>query len=280
MSGPTVKPPEVMHIIEAARAAGLGLMADFARLGDGSVQVQEKGPSDFVSSADLRSQETLQAALSRSFPGHEILTEEGAHEAENIARTRLIVDPLDGTTNFLRGVPHFAISIALEVGGVVTAGVVLDVPKGELFWAAKGHGAWLGDGLREKRLAVSNERDLGRVVVGTGIPHRGRGEHASYLESLARVMREVAGVRRFGAAALDLAYVAAGRMDAFFELGLAPWDVAAGTLLVEEAGGKVTRCDGERTGLTSRDVLATSGEPLHAQIVGMLLPMHGRPARD
>jgi myo-inositol-1(or 4)-monophosphatase len=180
------------------------------------------------------------------------------------------VDPLDGTTNFLRGVPHFAVSIALELEGELTAGVVFDPAKNELFWTEKGKGAWLGDA----RLRVSPEQVLSHAVVGTGVPHHGRGGHVRYLEALARVMPEVAGIRRFGAAALDLAYVAAGRFDGFFELGLASWDVAAGMLLVREAGGKVTKSDGTATDLTSRNVLATCGGPLHTRMVAMLEPLH------
>ncbi len=263
------RPIEVM--IQAARAAAKGLAADFANLAQ--LRVEEKGPSDFVSSADLRSQECLRAALSAAYPDYALLMEEGDHPATREAVARFIVDPLDGTTNFLHGLPHFAISIALEVEGTVIAGVVLDPIKGEVFWATKGQGAWLG----ERPLGVSRERDLSRSVIGTGIPHHGRGQHANYLESLGHVMHEVGGIRRFGAAALDLAYVAAGRFDGFFEQGLAPWDVAAGALLVREAGGLVTRCNGAalRDPTDSGDILASSGEPLHGKLVAMIAPLHG-----
>lgn len=165
---------------------------------------------------------------------------------------RLIVDPLDGTTNFLHGIPHFAVSIALERDGQVVAAVVLDVAKQELYRAELGAGAWLGD----KPLRVSQETAFERSLVGTGIPHHGNSVHDAYLEALASVMRDVAGVRRMGAAALDLAYVAAGRFEAFFELGLAPWDLAGGILLVREAGGVVSKTSGEPVRLDDGDVLA------------------------
>jgi myo-inositol-1(or 4)-monophosphatase len=256
-------------IVEAARAAGAGLLRDFARRD--LLQIDEKGTSDFVSNADLRAQETISALLSSAYPEYAVVCDVDVASSETDAqRGRFIVDPLDGTTNFLRGMPHFAVSIALEIGGETVAGAVLDVAKNELFWAEAGRGAWLGD----TRLAVAPDQELERAVIGTGIPHAGRSGHGIYLEALGNIMPEVAGIRRLGAAALDLAYVAAGRFDAFFERGLAPWDVAAGALLVREAGGKVTQTDGTRL-LTSRDILATRGEPLHARVVDMLAPLQG-----
>jgi myo-inositol-1(or 4)-monophosphatase len=260
-------------MIQAARGAAVSLLADFSDLAH--LRVEEKGPSDFVSTADLRSQEVVRASLAAAYPDYALLMEEGDHGGGSIAPARFLVDPLDGTTNFLHGLPHFAISIALEARGELVAGVILDPVKDELFWAATGQGAWLLSAAGKRRLAVSRERDLAHAVVGTGVPHRGRGDHPPYLRALAHVMGEVAGIRRFGAAALDLAYVAAGRIDAFFELGLAPWDVAAGVVLVREAGGIVTRCDGSRLEgpLDSSDVLASSGEPIHATITAMLAPL-------
>jgi myo-inositol-1(or 4)-monophosphatase len=271
---------QIESMIGAARAAADSLASDFAHLA--RLRVEEKGPSDFVSSADLRSQEVLRAHLSAAHPDHAFLLEEGPRaETRGPTKPRFIVDPLDGTTNFLHGLPHFAISIALEVDGRVVAGVVLDPAKSELFWAAEGEGAWLG----EQRLAVSTEREPTRLVIGTGIPHHGRGDHPRYLAALGNVMRDVAGIRRWGAASLDLAYVAAGRFDAFFEQGLAPWDVGAGILLVREAGGKVTRSDGGALAgpLDSGDVLASSSEPVHSLLVAGLAPLHvaaGGPTED
>jgi myo-inositol-1(or 4)-monophosphatase len=186
---------------------------------------------------------------------------------------RFIIDPLDGTTNFLHGIPHFAVSIALETDNVIVAGTVIDPMKNEVFWAERGRGAWLG----ERRLMVSAERNVARCVVGTGIPHNGRDDHEAYLHALASVMRDVAGIRRLGAAALDLAYVAAGRFEAFFETGLAAWDVAAGALLVQEAGGIVTRTDGLVEHL-SGDVLASASQPVHADMLYRIAAIHGAAA--
>jgi myo-inositol-1(or 4)-monophosphatase len=263
-----VRLPELDVMIRAARAAGEGLKRDFARIEQ--LKVVEKNPSDFVSSADLCSQATLRAELSAAFPHHDLLLEEGDSSGSHPARSCFLVDPLDGTTNFLHGIPHFAIAIALEAAGQVIAGVVLDPVKDELFWAQQGGGAWLG----ERRLSVSAESDLSRSVIGTGIPHRGSALHSRYLSALAGIMPRVAGIRRFGSAALDLAYVAAGRFEVFFEGGLAPWDVAAGTLMVREAGGIVTKSNGSVMTLDGADVLAANSAVVHAGAVGLLEPLH------
>jgi myo-inositol-1(or 4)-monophosphatase len=253
-------------MITAAQSAGEGLRAAYAR--PSTVRVREKGASDFVSSADLNAQEMVRSVLARSYPQHGFLFEEEPDHAGS-SGPRFIVDPLDGTTNFLHQIPHFAVSIALEVDGEIVSGTVVDPMKGEIFWAERGRGAWLG----ERRLRVSGEATLARSVVSTGIPHHGGRDHASYLRALSRIMGDVAGIRRMGAAALDLAYVAAGRVEAFFERGLAPWDVAAGTLLVSEAGGLVTQTDGT-TAYLSGDVLAASNSELHAILVKKLEPLH------
>ena len=265
MSCAVSRSAELEVMIVAALRAGESLRADLAR--PDLVEVREKGASDFVSSADLRSQAILREVLSAAYPDHGLLLEEGNDREGHSAR--FIADPLDGTTNFLHDIPHFAVAIALEVKGEIVAGTVLDVMKGELFWAEKGKGAWLG----ERRLHVSREADLGRSIVGTGIPHHGRGDHPRYLQALEGIMGEVAGIRRMGAAALDLAYVAAGRFEAFFEIGLAPWDVAAGGLLVREAGGVVTQTGGAVVHL-SGDVLASASAPLHARMLERLEPLH------
>ncbi len=252
-------------MIRAALRAGESLRTDALR--PDLLEVREKKASDFVSSADLRAQSIVRAELTAAYPEHGLLLEEGDDRAAR-SESRFIVDPLDGTTNFLHGIPHFAVSIALEVSGEIVAGTVLDVMKGELYFGEKGRGAWLG----ERRLSVSRERDLGRSIVAAGIPHRARGDHAPFLAALGAIMRDVAGVRRFGAAALDLAYVAAGRCEAFFEIGLSPWDVAAGGLLVREAGGIVSQTGGEVVHL-SGDVLAASSEPVHAALIQRLAPL-------
>jgi myo-inositol-1(or 4)-monophosphatase len=268
---------ELAVMLRAADGAAQLLRDQFAR--PERLRVDEKAASDFVSSADLRSQEVIRGVLSDAYPAYSQLLEEGLpgdHEAAAGA-PRFIVDPLDGTTNFLHGIPHFAVSIALEKDGDLTAGVVHDVVKGEIFSCERGKGAWLG----MRQIHGSPERELPRSVVGTGIPHHGRPYHRPYLAALAAIMPCVAGVRRMGSAALDLAYVAAGRFEAFFELGLAPWDVAAGTLLVREAGGIVTGVDGRPAGVDSGDILASSFKSLHRNMVDWLVPLHGvhsRPA--
>src|SRR5260370_483748 len=190
-----------------------------------------KGPADFVSNADLKAEKLLRAELSKGRPGYGFLMEESGTTIGSDSRHRWIVDPLDGTTNFLHGIPHFAISIALERDGEIVAGVVYDPTRDEMFWAEKGVGAYVN----EHRLRVSARRSLGDAVIGTGIPFRGRGDHPSYLAALGAVMSATAGVRRLGAAALDLAYVAAGRSDGFWEFGLSPWDIAAGLRLYLDA---------------------------------------------
>jgi len=255
---------QLATMMAAARTAGAGLMGHFR---DRSrLRVELKGPADFVSTADLESERSLRSALLAAYPASGFVAEESAATVGADASTRFLVDPLDGTTNFLHGVPHFAVSVALERAGRVVAGVVFDPAKDEMFVAEEGRGAWLGG----ERLRVSGDADLSQALVGTGIPHVNRPEvHAKYLAQLAAAMREAAGIRRMAAAALDLAYVAAGRFAVFFEFGLAPWDVAAGALLVREAGGRVSEPGGGLDVLGSGDVLATNGR-LHEQMLSLL----------
>lgn len=225
-------------MIAAARKAGRALARDFGEVEN--LQVSRKGPSDFVTSADLKAEKTLFEELSKARPGYCFMMEErGAVEGTD-RTNRWIVDPLDGTTNFLHGVPHFAVSIGLEREGVLVAGVVYNVARDELFWAEKGQGAYLND----KRLRVAARADMKDAVFATGAPFHGAPGHEVFLGEIERVMARVAGVRRFGAAALDLAYVAAGRFDGYWERNLAPWDIAAGAVIVREAGGFVTEIDG------------------------------------
>ena len=265
-TAPTARTPVLNVMIRAAERAAESLRRDLAH--PDLLNVREKAASDFVSNADLRAQEIARGELLGAYPGYALLLEEEDVHASATGAPRFIVDPLDGTTNFVRGIPHFCVSIALEEAGEVTAGVTADVTKGEVFWALEGGGAWLG----ERRLGTSRERDLTRTVIGTGIPHHGRGNHPRYLESLGRVMHDVAGIRRLGSAALDMAYVAAGRFDAFFETGLAPWDVAVGGLLVREAGGVVTT-PGGRVAHLSGDVLAASCAEIHAAMLDRIRPL-------
>lgn len=255
--------PVLNVMVTAARKAARGLNRDFGEVEQ--LQVSVKGPGEFVSTADLRAERTLKTELLRARPGYGLLMEEGGATEGSDPHHRWIVDPLDGTTNFLHGIPHFAISIALERDGEVVAGVVYEPTRDEMFWAEKGVGAYLND----RRLRVSARRQLGDAVIGTGIPFRERGDHPAYIATLARVMGATSGVRRLGAAALDLAYVAAGRFDGFWEFGLFPWDVAAGLLLVREAGGFVSDLSGGQTMMTSGDVLAANGH-LHLPLAALL----------
>jgi myo-inositol-1(or 4)-monophosphatase len=262
----TLKPSrELADMMRAARSAGAGLMRRF-RVRD-QLRVELKGLADFVSSADLESEHLLRATLLGDYPAFGFVTEESAATSGTDARgSRFIVDPLDGTTNFLHGLPHFAVAIALERERRIVAGVIFDPSKDEMFVAEQGNGAWLGT----ERLRVSDDADLSRALVGTGIPHsNGVHRHAVYLEMLAASMREAAGIRRFGSAALDLAYVAGGRLATFFEFGLKPWDLAAGMLLVREAGGRVSEPTGGEDVLGTGDVLATNGR-LHESVTALL----------
>ncbi len=225
-------------MIAAARKTGRALARDFGEVEN--LQVSRKGPADFVTAADLKAEKTLFEELSKGRPGYGFLMEERGEVVGSDKTHRWIVDPLDGTLNFMHGLPHFAISIALEREGALVAGVVYDVIKDELFWAEKGAGAYLND----RRLRVAARTELNDAVIATGLPFRGKPGHDKALAELGRVMAATAGVRRFGSAALDLAYVAAGRVDGFWERGLSPWDFAAGAVLVREAGGFAREVDG------------------------------------
>jgi myo-inositol-1(or 4)-monophosphatase len=247
----------------AARKAARGLNRDFGEVEQ--LQVSVKGPGDFVSTADLRAERTLRNELHRARPHYGLLFEEGGAAEGTDTHHRWIVDPLDGTTNFLHGIPHFAISIALERDGEIVAGVVYEPTRDEMYWAEKGIGAFLND----RRLRVSARRQLGDAVIGTGIPFRGRGDHPKYIATLGRVMGATSGVRRLGAAALDLAYVAAGRYDGFWEYGLSQWDIAAGLLLVREAGGFVSDLTGGQAMMASGDILAANNH-LHLALAALI----------
>ena len=250
---------------QAAIKAGRGLKRDFGEVSE--LQVSMKGPGDFVSLADNRAEKTLYAELAKARPGYGFVMEEGGEIKGKDEAHRFIIDPLDGTTNFLHGLPHWAISIALEREGKLIAGLVLDPIKDELFWAEKGLGAYVND----RRLRVSARRDLPDSLIATGIPFRGHGDHVKYVRTLSPVMNATSGVRRWGVASLDLAYVAAGRFDGFWEFGLKPWDVAAGVLLVREAGGYVTEIGGGENMLESGSVLAANDQ-LHGSIQKLLSP--------
>jgi myo-inositol-1(or 4)-monophosphatase len=223
---------------DAVRKAARGLNRDFGELTE--LQVAKKAPADFVSAADLKAEQVLFEALTKARPGYGFLGEErGLIEGSDKTHT-WIVDPLDGTTNFLHAIPHFAINVALQREGAIVAAVTYNPATNELFWAEKGKGAFVND----RRLRVAARTRLEEAVLATGIPFLGHGQHARFLKELHQISQRVAGVRRFGSAALDLAWVAAGRYDGYWERDLQAWDVAAGALLVSEAGGKVTDADG------------------------------------
>ena len=244
--------PVLNVMIRAAEKAARGLKRDFGEVEN--LQVSRKGPADFVSTADQRAEKALRQELHRARPDHGLLMEESGESEGGDPTRRFIVDPLDGTTNFLHGIPHFAISIALEQGGEVTAGVIYDPIKEELFFAEKGVGAFLND----RRLRTSARDRLDLALVATGAPFKGHGERTPFLKEIDAVMRETAGIRRQGSAALDLAYVAAGRYDGFWERDLQPWDIAAGVVLVREAGGFVGPIEKGLFKLDGRSILATN----------------------
>jgi myo-inositol-1(or 4)-monophosphatase len=221
-------------MIKAARKAGRSLVKDFREVEN--LQVSAKGPGDFVTKADREAERIIKEELMGARPTYGWLGEETGEEAGQDPTRRWIVDPLDGTTNFLHGLPHWAVSIALEHKGEIVSGVIFDAAKDELYWAEKGAGAWMTD----KRLRVSGRRNMIESLFATGVPFGGKGTLPATLQDLARLMPACAGVRRWGSAALDFAYVAAGRYDGFWERGLKPWDMAAGIVLVKEAGGFVS----------------------------------------
>ena len=252
----------------AARKAAPRLRRDFGEVEQ--LQVSKKGPADFVSMADKRAEQTILEELRNARPDWGFECEEAGCVEGNPDKPRWIVDPLDGTTNFLHGVPHFAISIAVEdktPAGKreITHGLVYQPLTDESFWAEKGRGAWLQD----RRLRVSARRDLAEALIGTGIPHFGRGNVASWSRIFGAIAPEVCGIRRLGSAALDLAWVAAGRFDGFWEDDLDIWDTAAGMLLVREAGGFVSDYRGQDRMVERREYLAASGE-LHSKLHKLL----------
>ena len=239
---------------DAARKAGKGLNRDFGELEH--LQVTRKGLADFVSSADTKAENVVREELARVRPGYGFLGEECGLIEGSDKTHRWIVDPLDGTTNFLHAIPHFAVNIALEREGQVVAAVTFNPATGDLYWAEKNKGAYHND----RRLRVSARKSLEDALVATGIPFLGHGQHGRFLKELHQVTQHVAGVRRFGAASLDLAFVAAGRFDAFWERDLAPWDLAAGLLLVSEAGGLWSDLDGGTDVLGTGGIVAGNGE--------------------
>ena len=250
-------------MIAAARKAARALKRDFGELE--KLQVSLKGPANFVSAADKRAEETLYAELSKARPGYGFLGEEGGIREGADKTHRWIVDPLDGTTNFLHGIPQFAISIGLEREGAVVAGLIYNPANDEMFIAEKGKGAFLND----QRIRVAGRKRLADSVIACGLPHLGRGNIECALKETAAVQPQVAGLRRFGAAALDLAWVAAGRLDGYWERDIKPWDMAAGLILVREAGGYFSDCDGGEDVFASGSI-AAGNETIQKELVRVL----------
>src|SRR5882724_1608337 len=250
-------------MIKAAHKASRALKRDFGEVE--RLQVSLKGPANFVTAADRRAEDTLRQELEHARPGYGFLGEEGGMREGSDKTHRWIVDPLDGTMNFLHGIPHFAISIALEREGTMVAGVVYAPVSDDLFTAERGKGAFLND----QRLRVAARKRLGDAVVACALPHPSRGDVELTHKEHHAVQAEVAGLRRFGAAALDLAWVAAGRLDAYWERSLSPWDMAAGIALVREAGGFVTDLDGREDMLKTGGIIAAT-DAIHRELLQTL----------
>ena len=249
--------------MRAARRAGDLIVKSLSRLD--SLKVDSKGRNDFVSEIDRKSEADIIATIHRSYPQHAILAEESGRNGDD--ETVWIIDPLDGTTNFLHGFPVFAVSIAVEHRGRLQHAVVYDPMRQEFFTASRGDGAQL----EGKKIRVSSQRTLEGALIGTGLPFRSGAHVDEYLAMLKVIMGTAAGVRRPGSAALDLAYVAAGRLDGFWEFGLAPWDTAAGTLLIQEAGGRVGTLSGGEYALGPNII---AGNPkVYEEMLGVLGPL-------
>src|ERR1700761_3381082 len=253
-------------MVKAARRAGRSLKRDLGETEN--LQVSLKGPANFVSLADKRAEQMLYEDLSKARPGYGFIGEEGgAREGSDKTHT-WIVDPLDGTTNFLHGIPQFAISIGLRREDTVIAGVIYNPANDELYLAERGKGAFLND----QRLRVAGRRQLGDCVVACGLPHIGRGDHELSRREMTEIQNRVAGLRRFGAASLDMAFVAAGRLDGYWERNLQSWDMAAGAILIREAGGIVSGIAGNDDPLVTRNVIC-GNEFVHGQLVKILKPL-------
>ena len=253
-------------MVKAARRAGRSLKRDLGEIEN--LQVSLKGPANFVSAADKRAEEILYEDLTKARPGYGFLGEEGGTREGTDKANTWIVDPLDGTTNFLHGIPQFAISIALQREGVIVAGVIYNPANDELYIAERGKGAFLND----TRLRVAGRKQLNECVVACGLPHIGRGDHELSRREMTEIQNRVAGLRRFGAAALDLAFVAAGRLDGYWERNLQPWDIAAGLIMVREAGGVVSGIEGGDTALATGHVVC-GNEIIQRELVKILKPL-------
>jgi myo-inositol-1(or 4)-monophosphatase len=263
-----IRSPLMTVMTDAVMKASRSLKRDFGEVEN--LQVSRKGPGDFVSAADRKAEKILREALEKARPGYGLVMEESGVVEGTDPTHRWHIDPLDGTTNFLHGLPQFAISVGLEREGQVVAGVIYDPAKDELFIAERGKGAYLNN----RRIRVAARNDMADVVVTCGMPHIGRGDHGLFLREAASVMGHVGGMRRLGAAALDLAYVACGRVDAYWERGLNSWDIAAGILMIREAGGFVSDADGGSDPL-AKGSIACGNEFTHRELLKLLKKAKG-----
>ena len=250
-------------MIKAAHRAGRSLKRDLGEVEN--LQVSLKGPRNFVTAADRRAEAIVREELTKARPGYGFLGEEGGRHPGSDKTNTWIVDPLDGTTNFLHGIPQFAVSIALERNGAIVAAVTYNPANDDLFVAERGKGAFLND----RRIRVAGRRRLDEAVVACGLPHAGRGDLELARAEIAAAQRHFAGLRRYGAATLDLAWVAAGRFDAFWERDLSAWDMAAGILLVREAGGFVSDLDGGDA-IMAKHQIAAGNETMHRELLRLL----------
>jgi myo-inositol-1(or 4)-monophosphatase len=253
-------------MIKAARRAGRSLKRDLGEIEN--LQVSLKGPANFVSLADRRAEEMLYEDLAKARPGYGFIGEEGGSRPGDDKTHTWIVDPLDGTTNFLHGIPQFAISIGLQREGTIIAGVIYNPANDELYTAERGKGAFLND----QRIRVAGRRKLNECVIACGLPHIGRGDHELSRAEMTEIQNRVAGLRRFGAASLDMAFVATGRLDGYWERNLQPWDMAAGQIIVREAGGIVSGMAGDDDPLLTGHVIC-GNEFVHAELVKILKPL-------
>jgi myo-inositol-1(or 4)-monophosphatase len=258
-----IRSPLITVMTDAVQKAARSLKRDFGEVEN--LQVSRKGPGNFVSAADHKAETVLREALEKARPGYGFVLEESGRIAGSDTTHTWHVDPLDGTTNFLHGIPHFCISVGLEREGQIVAGIVYDPIKDEMFMAEKGKGAYMNN----RRIRVAARREIQDAVAYCGLPHIGRPAHPRFLSEMASVMTAVGGLRRFGAAALDMAYVAAGRADLYWERDLQSWDIAAGIVLIREAGGFVSDCDGGSDPLSTLSICA-GNETLQRELLGLL----------
>jgi myo-inositol-1(or 4)-monophosphatase len=253
-------------MVKAARRAGRSLKRDLGEVEN--LQVSMKGPANFVTLADKRAEEMLYEDLIKARPGYGFIGEEGGTREGADKSHTWIVDPLDGTTNFLHGIPHFAISIGLQREGVMIAGLIYNPANDDLYMCERGKGAFLND----TRLRVAGRRQLNECVIACGLPHIGRGDHNLARLEMTQIQNKVAGLRRFGAASLDMAFVAAGRLDGYWERNLSPWDMAAGQIMIREAGGTVSGIEGGDDPLKTGHVIC-GNEYVHRELVSILKPL-------